>query len=142
MTVLRFTIPGEVKAWSRAGLGRTASGKPMHFTPKATRRNEAAWAAAAYEALRGGAPLEGPLQVFVTARFMPPKSAPKKTLAGMLSGHIFPTRRPDLDNVLKNLDGLNGVAFRDDAQVVQITAAKVYAESAGVDVTIIPMGDA
>ena len=36
------------------------------------------------------------------------------------------TQKPDVDNVLKAvLDGLNGLAFLDDAQVVRVTVVKV-----------------
>ncbi len=40
-----------------------------------------------------------------------------------------PTGKPDLDNLLKILDALNGLAFEDDAQIVVVThLAKAYAE--------------
>ena len=55
----------------------------------------------------------------------------------MLSGEQRPMKKPDLDNVVKAvLDGCNAVAFRDDALVVELTARKLYAEAAGVDVVI------
>lgn len=40
---------------------------------------------------------------------------------------IRPTVRPDIDNLVKIiLDGLNGVAFLDDKQVVELYAQKAY----------------
>jgi len=36
-----------------------------------------------------------------------------------------PLTRPDLDNIIKLIDALNGVAFADDNQVVEIHAYKV-----------------
>ena len=37
------------------------------------------------------------------------------------------TSRPDVDNLIKALfDGLNGVAWEDDAQVVEVKASKVW----------------
>jgi Holliday junction resolvase RusA-like endonuclease len=43
----------------------------------------------------------------------------------------------DLDNLIKSLcDGLNGVAWGDDQQVVEITASKRYGERDGVWVRI------
>ena len=137
MRTLCFTIPGEPQPWRRARLF-----KGRHFKDARTEANQASWAWAAHQALDGAAPLEGPLSVAIVCRFIAPPSAPKKTRAAMLAGVKRPTKRPDLDNLIKNLDGLNGVAFADDAQVVQIAASKVYAETAGVDITIIPLGAA
>ena len=55
----------------------------------------------------------------------------------MLSGEIKPTKKPDIDNITKCiLDGLNGVAYRDDTQVVEVSAKKIYAEKAEVKVEI------
>ncbi len=48
-----------------------------------------------------------------------------------------PAVRPDLDNYTKcMMDGLNGVGWVDDAQVVQISARKRYADAAQVNVII------
>ena len=47
----------------------------------------------------------------------------------MILGKILPTKRPDCGNVLKAvLDGLNGVAYQDDAQICRIYFEKMYAE--------------
>lgn len=44
-------------------------------------------------------------------------------------GVINPSVRPDLDNLVKAvLDGLNGVAFLDDKQVIELFARKEYAD--------------
>ena len=43
-------------------------------------------------------------------------------------GCTRPTGKPDLDNCIKLLmDGLNKLAWLDDAQVVRLTASKRYA---------------
>lgn len=55
-----------------------------------------------------------------------PKSWSQKKTKDALSGVIRPTKG-DLDNQLKSiLDGLNGVAYVDDRQVVQFRATKLY----------------
>ena len=52
-------------------------------------------------------------------------SKPKKEKAER--GLIRPTVRPDIDNLVKIvLDGLNGVAFMDDKQVIELYAIKRY----------------
>lgn len=47
-------------------------------------------------------------------------------------------RRADLDNLVKAVtDGLNGIAYRDDTQIVALSATVVYnAKAPGVDVVI------
>ena len=45
--------------------------------------------------------------------------------------------KPDIDNLLKScLDSLNGIAYKDDAQVVMIQARKQYAQTNGVKIEI------
>lgn len=83
--------------------------------------------------------MASPLRVMVVARFSPPKSASKAVRARMLANLTHPISRPDADNIAKNLDALNGVAFVDDSQIVSLNVAKIYAEEAGVDVTIVEL---
>jgi Holliday junction resolvase RusA-like endonuclease len=45
--------------------------------------------------------------------------------------------RPDLDNLIKGvLDGLNGIAFKDDCQVVNLQCEKQYAEHESIDIYV------
>ena len=47
-----------------------------------------------------------------------------------LSGEILPTKKPDVDNIAKTiLDALNGVIYRDDAQVIELVVKKSYIEN-------------
>lgn len=46
-------------------------------------------------------------------------------------------KKPDIDNIAKViLDALNGIAYRDDTQVVSLSCQKQYAEEARVEVEI------
>ena len=55
----------------------------------------------------------------------------------MLEKKIRPTKKPDWDNVGKVIcDSLNGIAYRDDAQVVDSMVRKFYSEDPKVVVTI------
>ncbi|WP_334299865.1 RusA family crossover junction endodeoxyribonuclease [Anaerobutyricum hallii] len=48
-----------------------------------------------------------------------------------------PTKKPDLDNVIKSiLDALNKVAYHDDTQIVSLSMEKFYSDSPRVEVTI------
>lgn len=38
-------------------------------------------------------------------------------------------QRPDLDNLIKSLDGINGVVFSDDALVAEIHATKLWSDN-------------
>lgn len=59
-----------------------------------------------------------------------PKSTSKKNRALMLEHKIVPTKKPDIDNLVKFiLDCANGVLFEDDKQIVQLVASKRYSES-------------
>jgi Holliday junction resolvase RusA-like endonuclease len=49
----------------------------------------------------------------------------------------MPTVPPDLDKLIRAvLDGLTGVAYKDDGQVVKITAVKIYGQKLGVQIGI------
>ena len=55
----------------------------------------------------------------------------------MLSGIIFPTKKPDLDNIAKIIcDALNGFAYADDSRIVSMMINKEYGENPGVHVSI------
>jgi len=79
---------------------------------------------------RPGSPLDGPVSLVVNAMLPIPKSWSKKK-AMAKSGEIWPTGRPDLDNITKNIkDCLTRMRFwEDDNQVVLLNARKSYAEN-------------
>ena len=57
-----------------------------------------------------------------------PQSWSKKQQDAAASGLIFPAKKPDIDNLIKAvMDALNGVAYDDDNQVIELSAKKVYA---------------
>lgn len=68
-----------------------------------------------------------------------PRSYPKKRREKCLSGEYRPTKKPDIDNVLKSIfDALCGFAMDDDSQITEIVAEKIYTEEPYVEVTIYP----
>lgn len=49
----------------------------------------------------------------------------------------YPICKPDLDNFIKTAkDGLKGIAWHDDSQVVRICAEKLYSDTPGIRITI------
>lgn len=80
---------------------------------------------------------EAMLDVRIFAYYAVPKSASKKKRAAMLSHKIRPTKKPDFDNIGKVVcDSLNGIAYRDDAQIVDSMVRKFYGETPMVVITI------
>ena len=70
--------------------------------------------------------------------FKPIASAVKVELDFVMNGpkstkRVFPSVKPDLDKLIRAvLDGLTGVAYEDDSQVILIQSSKTYGETQGV----------
>jgi Holliday junction resolvase RusA-like endonuclease len=73
-------------------------------------------------------PLSGPLALDFIAALPIPKSASKKDSAAMLSGEVWPSKKPDLDNLAKQLkDAMTRMQFwHDDCQIVSLRCDKIY----------------
>lgn len=70
-----------------------------------------------------------PLAMYITAYYPIPASTAKKDKQLIATGKIFPTKKPDADNVAKVIcDALNGVAYGDDTQIVKLSIVKAYTE--------------
>lgn len=81
--------------------------------------------------------LEGRINVKIVAYFEPPKQTSKKQVELMLENNISPTKKPDIDNVIKIiLDALNKMAFKDDSQITKLDIEKVYAKEEKIYVKI------
>lgn len=81
----------------------------------------------------GDGPVSGPVEVEAHVFLPCPASKPKGWREAALAGLIRPVVKPDTDNVAKlYLDGLNGVAWLDDAQVVDLVVRKWYGPEPGV----------
>ena len=96
------------------------------YTPEKTRKYEDQLRYAAQMAMGEHPPVEGPLFVTVTASMPVPASWPKNKHAAALAGDVWPTTKPDADNLLKTYDALNEVVWRDDKQAVVATVVKIY----------------
>lgn len=110
----------------------------VHYTPEKTREFEALIKRHALAA--GATPIDGPLCLMVSFYSAIPKSWSKKRRdEALASGGICKTSRPDLDNLVKAVqDGLNGVLWNDDAQIVDIRARKRYAEKSSIHIVVGP----
>lgn len=73
--------------------------------------------------------LQGPITAEVVIKYDIPKSTSKKQKELMLQDAIKPCKKPDIDNILKIIfDSLNGIAYKDDNQIVQVSCRKMYAD--------------
>ena len=85
----------------------------------------------------GAKPMDGAIFVSITATFGIPKNTSRKLGVAMLAGVVKPTKKPDIDNIIKLvLDALNGHAFTDDANVVELICTKRYGASPAVGISI------
>ena len=83
-------------------------------------------------------PFEGRVQVEISALFEIPKSTKKADRELMLENKINPTKKPDIDNIVKIiLDAMNGIAFKDDTQITKLNVEKIYAMQEAIKVRII-----
>ena len=77
------------------------------------------------------------VRVDILAVFPVPASWSKKRRLAALQGVDHHVSKPDLDNVQKAiLDGMNGIVFEDDSQVIDSRARKAYGPEPGVKVFI------
>lgn len=120
--MISFEIPGKPMGKQRPRLGQGFT-----YTPKETVN---------YETLvkqiyiTNKLPyMTGQIWADITIKYDIPKSTSKKQRELMLKGDIKPTKKPDIDNILKIIfDALNGVAYKDDTQIYRVTCTKMYAE--------------
>lgn len=85
-------------------------------------------------------PLTVPVIVDIVYMMPIPKSTSKVKQRAMLNGTIYHMSRPDVDNLTKwTLDILNNLVLKDDSQVIEIHAKKVYSSKPGTYVRIIPI---
>lgn len=130
---LTLTIPGEPVAKARPRVMRSG----ITFTPAKTKNYETLVQELFAIKYSSHTPLEGPLRCYIDAYMQIPKSASKKKLGAMQKGNIRPIKRPDVDNLCKSItDALNGIAYRDDSQIVTCVIQKMYSDTPRVELEI------
>lgn len=125
--MINFHVPGKPQGKGRARSYLMRNGKIGHVTPDKTRTYEGIIRTQGMVAMTGQAASENPIALTLTIVLPIPDSWPawKRTLAE--AGELLPTTKPDSDNVEKAVkDALNGVVWRDDAQVVSGDKNKFY----------------
>lgn len=124
--MLTIHVPGDIRGKARPRFGRGPGGHVRVYTNAKTTNAEAWVKQCAVEAV-GSPCLEGPLSLAVAITVSIPASWSKRKQADALTGLLRPTGKPDADNTLKLLaDALNGIVWRDDAQLVDVRVVKSY----------------
>lgn len=122
---LVFVVPGTPQGKGRprfSGKSRTT------YTPANTKAYEATVGRMALVNMRGRDQFSGPVHMDLRAHMPIPASWNKARKEAALLGALRPVGRPDIDNIIKVIaDGLNGIAFADDAAIVSVNGSKVYA---------------
>lgn len=129
---VKFTIDGEPVGKARPRMN-TSTGKA--YTPDKTRMYED------YIKLLYRSQIkhyfEGYVRVSIKAFYGVAKSDSKKKKEDKLSNILRPSKKPDIDNIVKLIaDGLNDIAYKDDTQIVEMQAMKFYSDKPRVEVTI------
>ena len=123
--ILNIVIPFAPVPKARARSVITKHNKIRHYTPNKTKTFEHSISVFARQVIKE--PFICPIRLNCTFYIETPKSWSKKKRSEAMEGRILPTSRPDLDNYVKSvLDGLNEILYKDDSQVIEISARKKY----------------
>lgn len=133
--VTTFTIPGNPKGKARP---RVNTNTHRAYTPESTKQYEQTVKYSYLDAYPAGRRIHnGPCSVEITACFPVPASWNRKKREMALAGLLEPETKPDCDNIAKAvLDALNGLAYKDDSQVTELTVRKCYEKQGCVWVRI------
>ena len=133
---MRFVIPGAAVPQGRPRFTRTGHA----YTPQKSRDYRARVQSAVRAAMAANAwtlQADTALALVVEEHRAIPASCSRRKQEQARRGELQPTSRPDLDNVIKAIkDALNGLVWRDDAQVTTIKACKFYSDTPCVVVRV------
>jgi Holliday junction resolvase RusA-like endonuclease len=139
MSFVVFTVEGPPQGKGRPRF-RRAGNFVQTYTDAKTKAYEETIKSWAKRAMGSRSPLEGPVAVDLYIRLPVPASASKKRSEACVRNEELPTKKPDVDNILKvYFDAMNGVVYVDDTQIVRVSAKKVYSLVPGVDICVVKL---
>lgn len=122
--IYEFEVPGKVIGKGRPRLNSYTG---VVYTPTRTKDYESLveqYFLLKYPRFKA---LEGRIKVSIIAYFSIPKTTKKSDINEMLENNISPTKKPDIDNIIKSiLDSMNKFAFKDDNQITKLEVEKKY----------------
>ena len=132
--IYEFEVPGKVIGKGRPRLNSYTG---VVYTPTRTKDYESLveqYFLLKYPRFKA---LEGRIKINIIAYFSIPKTTKKADINEMLENNISPTKKPDIDNIVKVLlDSMNKFAFKDDNQITKLEVEKKYAETPKIYVKI------
>ena len=121
--VREFIIHREPKGKQRVRVTRSGHA----YTPNDTTTYEGIVRSEYWTKYQDVKPFLGPVRVSIVAFYEIPSSWSNRKKEQAAKMEIMPTKKPDCDNVAKMIcDALNGCAYKDDAQVVNLNVLKAY----------------
>lgn len=131
-----FVIPGVPVGKGRPKFARRGNFVTT-YTPEKTAIYENLVKVKAEDAMQGRRIIDSAVSVAISIYVTPPASWSLKKQREALAGSVYPTSKPDVDNVIKGIfDAMNEIVWRDDKQVVDMTVQKRYSETACARVSV------
>jgi Holliday junction resolvase RusA-like endonuclease len=130
--MFKIVLPIEAR-----GKQRVRIGKNYRYTPKETVNFESYIKYQCYNEMAGIPMFDEAIVVDILSYREVPKSWSKKKRQEALKGQIYPTSKPDIDNVAKALlDAMNNVVYADDKYITSLNVKKRYAETPSIEIAI------
>ena len=134
---MEFKIPGKVQAKQRP---RFYNGRVYTQKETIVYENLVKNVFKEYAEIYKWQPIEGAIRAEIKVFMKISKSDSKVVKKRKLEGYIRPTVTPDTDNLAKSiLDSLNGLAYNDDKQIVELEVKKFYNETEEAVVKLIKL---
>lgn len=128
-----LTISGEPISWKRPGFNKKTGGI---YDQQRDEKERVRWQMRSQYKKE---PLSCPVSVDIVCYFPIPLATSRAKRNQMLQGEITYMIKPDCDNLAKHLlDCMNGVLYKDDAQVWKLTVTKLYSDDPRTTLTIAP----
>ena len=136
--MIHFKIEGPGIPQGRPRAVRMGAGVRMYDPPKSKAYKQMVAAKVrSYMKINGIQTITAPIAVHLNFYFTPPKSYSKKRIQAIEAKEELFTKHLDLDNLVKSVtDGMNGIMYVDDSQIVGLTAGKHYGHEDYVDVKV------
>lgn len=134
---IALIMDGNAVPWQRAG-----STEGRKFTPREVVKAQKLCAGLARVEMGRTPPHLGAVRLSIECVYDVPPSWPADVRSAALTGAIYKTTVPDVDNISKLvMDALNNVVWRDDGQVAELAIKKRYGLGARCSIIITSLAD-